>query len=111
MATTGTRKKKTAEQLKADLAAAKARVATLEQKAYQSELSELIGKSHFVADYAAIKTAFETVSDVAILMEIAKACGAKRFQITQTEPKPRAKSPRTTGAAKGARGSAKNRVK
>jgi len=97
MATTGTRKKKTAEQLKADLAAAKAKVAALEQKAYKSELGELISKSHFTADYAAIKTAFKDVSDVAILMEIAKACGAKRIHITQVEPKPRAT--RSSGAA------------
>ena len=96
---TGTRKKKTAEQLKADLAAAKAKVAALEQKAYKSELGELISKSHFASDYSAIKTAFKDVSDVAILMEIAKACGAKRIQITQTEPKPRATKPKTTSTA------------
>jgi len=96
---TGTRKKKTAEDLKADLAAAKAKVATLEQKAYKSELGELIGKSHFASDYSAIKTAFKDVSDVAILMEIAKACGAKRIHITQAEPKPRATKPKTTSTA------------
>ena len=95
---TGTRKKKTAEQLKADLAAAKAKVAALEQKAYKSELGELISKSHFASDYSAIKTAFKDVSDVAILMEIAKACGAKRIHITQAEPKPRATKPKAEGA-------------
>lgn len=96
---TGTRKKKTAEDLKADLAAAKAKVAALEQKAYKSELGELISKSHFASDYSAIKTAFKDVSDVAILMEIAKACGAKRIHITQAEPKPRATKPKTTSTA------------
>lgn len=96
---TGTRKKKTAEDLKADLAAAKAKVAALEQKAYKSELGELISKSHFASDYSAIKTAFKDVSDVAILMEIAKACGAKRIHITQTEAKPRATKPKVAGAA------------
>ena len=96
---TGTRKKKSAEDLKADLAAAKAKVAALEQKAYKSELGELISKSHFASDYSAIKTAFKDVSDVAILMEIAKACGAKRIHITQAEPKPRATTPKASGAA------------
>ena len=96
---TATRKKKTVDELKADLAAAKAKVAALEQKAYKSELSELIRKSHFLADYNAIKTAFKDVSDVAILMEIASACGAKRIHITQAEPKPRATKPKATGAA------------
>ena len=96
---TGTRKKKTAEQLKADLAAAKARVTALEQKAYKSELGELISKTHFASDYSAIKTAFKDVSDVAILMEIAKACGAKRIHITQAEPKPRATKPKVASTA------------
>jgi len=95
---TVTRKKKTVDDLKADLAAAKAKVAALEQKAYKSELSELISKSHFAADYKAIQAAFKDVSDVAILMEIAKACGAKRIHITQTEPKPRATKPKAAGA-------------
>ena len=90
----GTRKKKTAEDLKADLAAAKAKVAALEQKAYKSELGELISKSNFAADYAAIKTTFKDVSDVAILMEIAKACGAKRIHVTQAEPKQRSTKPK-----------------
>ena len=94
---TATRKKKTVDDLKADLAAAKAKVAALEQKAYKSELSELISKSHFAADYKAIQAAFKDVSDVAILMEIAKACGAKRIHITQAEPKPRATKPKVVG--------------
>ena len=97
---TGTRKKKTAEQLKADLAVAKAKIAALEQKAYKIELGELISKSHFASDYAIIKSAFKDVSDVAILMEIAKACGAKRIHITQAEPKPRATKPESTGVVK-----------
>ena len=97
---TATRKKKTVDDLKADLAAAKAKVAALEQKAYKSELSELISKSHFAADYKAIQTAFKDVSDVAILMEIAAACGAKRIHITQTEPKPRATKPKAADAVK-----------
>ncbi len=95
---TSTRKKKTVDDLKADLAAAKAKVAALEQKAYKSELSELISKSHFAADYKVIQVAFKDVSDVAILMEIAAACGAKRIHITQAEPKPRATKPKAAGA-------------
>jgi len=97
---TATRKKKTVDDLKADLAKAKAKVAALEQKAYKSELSELIGKSHFAADYTAIKTAFTDVSDVAILTEIVLACGVKRIHITQDEPKPRATKPKVAGAVK-----------
>ena len=75
---TATRKQKTVDDLKADLAAAKAKVTALEQKAYKSELSEMISKSHFAADYKEIQAAFKDVSDVAILMEIAVTCGATR---------------------------------
>ena len=93
------RKPKSVEQLRADLAAAKIKVAKLEQKAYKSELGELIKKSHFASDYTAIKTAFKDVSDVAILTEIVNACRVKRIHITQTEPKPRATKPEITGTA------------
>ena len=96
---TGTRKKKTVEQLKEDLIKAKAKVAALEQKAYKSELGEMIKNSHFASDYTVIKTAFKDVSDVAILMEIANACGVKRIHITQAEPKPRATKLKTTSTA------------
>ena len=88
MATT-TRKKKTIADLKADLAAAKKKVALLEQKAYQGELIELIKSSNIASDYCAIRGKLKDVSDAAILMGIAKACGAKRMQISQLPAKPR----------------------
>ena len=78
--------------------AVQAKVAALEQKAYKSELGELISKSHVTSDYSAIETAFKDVSDLVILMEIAKACGAKRIHITQTEAKPRTTKPKVDAA-------------
>ncbi len=86
-----TRKKKTPAEIKAALAAAKKKVAELEQKAYKSELAELINSMHFAAEFKKIKEALKEVSDVAILSGIANACGLKRLEITQLPPKPRAK--------------------
>ena len=77
---------KTTAEIKADLAAAKKKVAMLEQKAYEGELTELIKAAHFVADYAAIKKSLSNISDTAILSAIAKAVGAKRIQVAQSAP-------------------------
>ena len=85
---------KTVEQLRADLAAAKQKVADLEQKAYKSELSALIKASHFKADYDAIKSKIPGISDTAMIAEIARACGALRMQITQAPKKPRSTTPK-----------------
>ena len=91
------RKPKTVEQLRADLAAAKQKVADLEQKAYKSELSALIAASHFKADYDAIKSKIPGISDTAMIAEIAKACGALRMQISQAPKKPRSTTPKVDG--------------
>ena len=91
------RKSKTVEQLRADLAAAKQKVADLEQKAYKSELSALIKASHFKADYDAIKSKIPGISDTAMIAEIAKACGALRMQISQAPKKPRSTTPKVGG--------------
>ena len=89
-----TRIPKTVEQLRANLAAAKQKVADLEQKAYKSELGELIKASHFKADYDAIKSKIPGISDTAMIAEIAKACGALRMQISQAQKKPRSTTPK-----------------
>jgi len=93
---TRTRTPKTTAEIKAALAAAKKKVATLEQKAYEGELTELIKAAHFVADYAAVKKSLPSVGDTAILSAIAKAVGAKRMQITQSAPAKR--KPKATDA-------------
>lgn len=98
MATTP-RKKKSPAEIKAALAAAKKKVAELEQKAYKSELDELINSMHFVAEFNSIKTTLKEVSDVAILLGIANACGVKRLQISQQPPKPRGKKASANSAA------------
>lgn len=92
------RKKKTPAEIKAALAAAKKKVAELEQKAYKSELDELIKSMHFVAEFNSIKSALKEVTDVAILAAIGDACGVKRLQITQLPTKPRGKKSVATNA-------------
>jgi len=80
--TTRTRKSKTAEDLKADLAKARAALAALEQRAYAGELDEHVSKSAIVKEFSAIRETVKGASDVAILASIAKAVGIKRAEIT-----------------------------
>jgi hypothetical protein len=91
MATKGTRKALTAEDLKNKLAKAKAAIATLEQRAYAGEIEEIVKRSKINESFALIKDKVKGATDIAILAAIGKAVGIKRLSITQTEPKPRAK--------------------
>ena len=80
--TTRTRKAKTAEDLKADLAKARAALAALEQRAYAGELDGHVQKSAIVKEFTAIREKVKGVSDIAILACIGKAVGIKRIEVT-----------------------------
>lgn len=80
---TRTRKAKTSADLKADLEAARAKLAALEQRAYAGELDELVSKSAIVKEFNAIKEQVKGASDIAILASVGKAIGIKRLEITQ----------------------------
>ena len=80
--TTRTRKVKTAEDLKADLAKARAGLAVLEQRAYAGELDEHVKNSAIVKEFTAIREKVKGASDVAILASIGKAMGIKRLEVT-----------------------------
>jgi hypothetical protein len=85
--TTRTRKAKTAEDLKADLAKARAALAALEQRAYAGELDGHVQNSAIVKEFIAIR-------DIAILASIGKAVGIKRVEVTikpATTRKPKVK--------------------
>jgi hypothetical protein len=86
---TATRKKKTAADLKADLEAAKRKLAELETKAYEGELIEAVSKSTIVAEFSKIKASYKDIGAVNILQAIGKAVKIPRVVVTQTEPKPR----------------------
>ena len=97
---TGTRKKKTTEDLKAQLAAMKAKMTALEQRAYAGELNELVKNSAMVKEFQAIRSKVQDASDVAILAALGRAVGIKRVEVTQ---KPAAKrAARKTVAVKAA---------
>jgi hypothetical protein len=89
--TTRTRKAKTTEDLKADLAKARAAIAALEQRAYAGEIDEQVSKSNIVKEFSIIREKVKGASDVAILASIAKAVGIKRAEIT-IKPAPTRKS-------------------
>ena len=88
MATT-TRTRKTAADLKADLEAAKRKLAALEAKAYEGELTEAVNKSAIVAEFNKIKARYKDISAVNILQAIGKAVKIPRVVVTQTEAKSR----------------------
>ena len=105
---TGTRKKKTAEDLKADLAKARATLAALEQRAYAGELNELVKNSAMVKEFQAIRSKVQDASDVAILAALGRAVGIKRVEVTQKPVAKRAarKTPAVKTAAAKARAKA-----
>ena len=76
---------------KAKLEKAKAALKVLEEKAYASELEELIKKQNIVSSFKVIQANTKGISDVAILTAIGKAVGIKRLVVTQADAKPRAK--------------------
>jgi hypothetical protein len=80
--TTRTRKAKTTDDLKADLAKARAALAALEQRAYAGELDEHVKNSAIVKEFTAIREKVKGASDVAILASIGKALGIKRLEVT-----------------------------
>ena len=80
--TTRTRKAKTAEDLKADLAKARAALAALEQRAYAGELDGHVQNSAIVKEFIAIREKVKGVSDIAILASIGKAVGIKRVEVS-----------------------------
>ena len=80
--TTRTRKAKTAEDLKAELAKARAALAALEQRAYAGELDGHVQKSAIVKEFTAIRERVKGVSDIAILASIGKAVGIKRVEVS-----------------------------
>ena len=79
-------KPKTSADLKAQLEAAKKRLADLEKRAYAEELTELIGATSIVADFEKIKARVQDIKEVAILAAIGAAVGIKRLEVKQAEP-------------------------
>ena len=94
MATRAPRKTLGVDDYKAKLEKAKAAVKALEEKAYATELDELIKRQNIVSSFNVIQANTKGISDIAILTAIGKAVGIKRLVVSQSEPtkrKPKAK--------------------
>ena len=90
MATT-TRTKKTAQDLKKELAAAEKKLEQLKQRAYSEEIEELVVKHNIVTSFEAVRAGVKEASDIAILAAIGKAVGIKRLIVAQADVKERKK--------------------
>lgn len=82
------RKRMSADGYQEKLEKAKIALTALEEKAYASELEELIKKQNIVSSFKVIQSNVREISDVAILTAIGKAVGIKRLVITTTGPRP-----------------------
>jgi len=85
------RAKKAPIDIKAQVEAARKKLAALEEKQYATEIDELIKKQNIVSNFNVIKANLKGVNDITILAAIARAAGIKRLVLTQLEVKPRAK--------------------
>ena len=83
---TRTRTPKTTAEIKAALAAAKRKVATLEQRAYEGELTELIKAAHFVADYAAEKNHYPALAIRQYCLQSPKQLAPSAYKLCNQRP-------------------------
>jgi hypothetical protein len=88
---TTTRAKKTAQDLKKELAAAEKKLEQLKQRAYSEEIEELVVKHNIVTSFEAVRAGVKEASDIAILTAIGKAVGIKRLIVAQADVKERKK--------------------
>lgn len=89
---------KTSADLIKEIAAAKARLAALEQRAYSGQLDEMIKSTTIAQDFAAIQSRVTDISPLAILSAVGATVGIKRLVITQSEPVKRKPSVKKTAA-------------
>lgn len=81
---------KSSAELKAQLEAAKKKVADLEKRAYAEELAELIASTSIANDFKRIQDKVGDIKPLAILAAIAEVVGIKRLELTQA-PAPKRK--------------------
>jgi ASC-1-like (ASCH) protein len=94
MATRKPKTPKTSADLKKQLELAKKKIQDLEKRAYAEELTELIGGTSIVADFAKIQARVTDVKAVQILAAIGNAVGIKRLDVKQADaPKRKATDP------------------
>ena len=82
---------KTAAQIRADIAAAQAKLVAAEAKEYGAAIEVALTKMNIVSSIDAIKANVHGTSELVILRKIGEMLGIKRLSITITEPKTRKK--------------------
>ena len=85
------RRTKSASDLKHELELARRKLATLEARAYEGELSEAIANSTIVSEFNQIHSRYKNIGAISILQAIGKAIKIPRLVVTQAEPKARGK--------------------
>jgi len=85
------RKKKTAAELRADLEAAKKRVADAEAKEYGAAIEAALMKQNVISGINVVKANVANANELMILRKIGELLKIKRLDITQSDPKPRKK--------------------
>jgi len=83
-------RKRQQQNLKAELAKLKKRMADVEAKAYDGELAEAIAASTIISEFNKIKARFKDIAPVNILQAIGKAAKIARVVVTQAEVQKRA---------------------
>lgn len=83
------RKVKTAEDLKAAMAAAEGRLKKAKTAYHKTALDEAMKSSGFAELFKKLKASTKDVSDIDLLSALAASIGIKRLTITQAPPKPR----------------------
>lgn len=86
---TGKRTAKTSADLLKEISATKARLVSLEKRAYAGQLDEMIANTSIVKDFKAIQSKVTDISPLAILTAIASAVGIKRLELKQGDVVPR----------------------
>lgn len=97
---TGKRTAKTSADLLKDIATTKARLASLEKRAYAGQLNEMIKSTEIVKDFATIQSKVTDISPLAILSAIGAAVGIKRLVLTQGDAVPLKSSVKKAAVAK-----------
>lgn len=82
---------KTTAQIRADIAAAQAKLANAEAKEYGAAIEAALTKMNVVSNINVIKANVVGSNELIILRKLGDMLGIKRLSITITEPKPRKK--------------------
>ena len=82
---------KTVDQIRAEIEAARQRLANAEAKEFGFAIEAALKKQNVVSSINVIKANVKGANDLLILRQLGELMGIKRLVITQSDPKPRKK--------------------